>query len=335
MSMKIAEQPSRETGDSMIPNKGRVFDVIVRNKSFDNLRPCREHFQNATLRRDQWEKLDDNLMEAARQNLVGVQDLRDMDMVNDDYEVFHTLSTIERADQGLEAERSMSGRAPAPQHNIEIDELSFAIPFYQVGFGFGARALGAARQTGQPLDMETAREGMDEVMDIMEGDLFNGASLSYRGGSIPGYTTESNRNTYTGSDWGTTTNVIPDVNSAEEQIGNAGYDNSPLGLYVANTQFYEMKSISSNLEMSPLDYIQQERDQIQFVKKSGKLSSGTAVLVALQTNVVDLIIAEDLNNVEWEDPSGTFTNFKSMFVGVPRVKSDKEGNSGIVEITGI
>jgi hypothetical protein len=55
----------------------------------------------------------------------------------------------------------------------------------------------------------------------------------------------------------------------------------------------------------------------------------------MRADVIDLAIAQDMVNIEWETKGGWVMWHKVFAVMVPRVKSDYDGRSGIVNITGI
>jgi hypothetical protein len=65
------------------------------------------------------------------------------------------------------------------------------------------------------------------------------------------------------------------------------------------------------------------------------LTAGSAVLVQMTRDVVDLAVGVDVSTVQWETRGGFTQHFKIFTAIAPRVKSDFDGKSGICVLTGI
>lgn len=289
---------------------------------------------NDLLRKDEWEKLDQAVVEVARQRLNGIADLMNAGLTHDLGSLGVILSQYEQMSDMDDAERSMSGVKRGTEDSVEFTLKSVPVPITHKDFRINIRRLQASRLLGETVDVSQARTASRLVRDSLEDMLFNGASaLQVDGNGISGYTTHSDRGTHSGSDWGTIANIYSDVISMISVAEAANYY-GPFVLYVAGTQYGEMREVyTDGSGQKALDRVL-ALPEISAVKPADVLTD-EAVLVQLDSDVVDLAVAEDIMTVQWDHQGGMETNFKVMAAMVPRIKSDANGNSGVVHATGI
>ena len=72
--------------------------------------------------------------------------------------------------------------------------------------------------------------------------------------------------------------------------------------------------------------------KVDFCEPSDFLST-EVVMPQLTRNVVDLAVAEDVQNVEWESGDGFSLFFKVYLAQAPRLKQDYAGNLGVAHAT--
>jgi len=72
---------------------------------------------------------------------------------------------------------------------------------------------------------------------------------------------------------------------------------------------------------------------IMGVKVIDTLTSGNVLLVQMTSDVVRLVKGMDIQNVEWSAEGQMVTKYKVMTIQVPQVRSDQDGNSGIVHFS--
>jgi hypothetical protein len=63
------------------------------------------------------------------------------------------------------------------------------------------------------------------------------------------------------------------------------------------------------------------------------MTAPEVLLVQLTSDVVDLPVGQDITTVEWDTKGGLQMHFKVMAAMAPRMKSDANGNTGIVHYT--
>lgn len=292
---------------------------------------------NSVLRKDEWELVDSRVVDIAKQRLVAVGDLRAAGLVQNLGSFGVTMSTFETLSDMTEADVDMDGGTAGEEDRVEHGQVTIPIPVIHKNFRIGLRVLESSRRMGQSLDTTQAEKSARLVADKLEHILFYGATgIVVNSQSLYGLTTHPHVNTVSGSDWGTIANIYTNVNSAV--IANEA-DNyfGPYVLYVAKTQFGEMRAIhdDGSGETALERVLRGFGGTITAVKPADTLTAGTAVLVQMTRDVVDLAVGVDVSTVQWETRGGFFQHFKIFGAMAPRVKSDYGEQSGICVITGI
>lgn len=291
---------------------------------------------NSALPKDAWERISDVVVEVPEKRLNGIADLQaagltseaDLAFQND---VWHTASEMTDAnvDMGMESE--------GEEDSTHMESDGVPLPIVHKDFRFNFREIRAAEQLGRPLPMDEASRATRQVVEAHEDLLFNGWDGSVNGYDLYGLTDEPNRNTFTGSDWGTASNVESDVNSIVEKAEADSYY-GPYNLYVSQAQWKDLRADDPNSDTG-----RQVRDavaenysrEINRIAPTDKLADGEAVLVQMDRDVVELAVASDVQTVEWSERGETEFYGKVMASMIPKVKSDQSGGSGVVHTTGL
>lgn len=291
---------------------------------------------NATLRKDEWELLDTRVVDVARQRLVGIADLQASGLVQTLGGLGTTISQYEKQSDMSAAESSMDGETAGAEDAVAYELVSIPVPIVSKSFRINLRKLEASRKLGEGLDTVQAEVAARLVRDKLEDLLFNGdTGIKINGQVLEGYTTATNKNTASGSDFGTIANVTTSVLAAVA-ANEADHYYGPYILYVAPTQFGQMRAVyTDGSGQTALQRVLSSIPTITAVKPADVLTDGTAVLVQMTRDVVDLAVGLDITTVQWETSGGMSVHFKVMAAMAPRVKSDSNGNSGICLLTGI
>lgn len=294
---------------------------------------------NALLRHEEWKEIDMAVVDIARTQLVVAEDLQRLGLVQRLGGLGSIISSYEQQSDMSAASVDMAGVTAGEEDAVDFTEVGVPIPIIHKNFRINIRKLEASRRMGDSLDVTQARVATRRVRDAIEDMIVNGASaLTMRDSTVTavlrGLTDHGDRNTGTGDDWGTATNVHTNIN---EMIADAEADNylGPYGIYVARTQFGQarLRHTDGSGEMAIESALR--IPGVEFIKASDQLTAGEAVLVSLNGDVIDLAIAQDIVVVEWETQGGLVQHFKVMAAMAPRVKSDADGRSGIVHYTGL
>lgn len=289
---------------------------------------------NALLRKNEWEVIDQTVVDIARTRLVGIADLRQRGLVQNLGGLGSIVSTYETISDMSDANISMDGTTAGDEDTVAYTPVSVPVPIIHKDFRISLRRLLASRNIGDALDVTQVATATRKVAEQLESILFNGLSFAVDGSSVYGYTTHPNRNTGSASDFGTSANVFTSINamvSAAEADGFYG----PYVLYVASTQYGEMRiPYTDGSGQSPMTRVLELMPQIEAIQRSYSLAAGNVVLVNMSRETVDLALAQDITAVEWNTMGGMVSHFKVMTAAIPRVKADNSGASGIVHYTG-
>ena len=293
---------------------------------------------NAILRKDEWVQYDNAVVEVARERLGAVEDLISRGLT---FPLGNALGTTivewEQMSDMTAAEINMAGVTEGERDRIDFTLKSLPIPITHKDFRLNIRALEASRRLGETLDTTQARLASRLVSESIENQLFNGASITVLGNSIPGLTTATNRNTGSvANDWNllatTGESIVDDVIA---MIGAAEGDNmfGPYALYCSiaakNNLNNDYKANGDRTTLERINAI----DGISVVRGTSKLTGTVVILLQLTSDVVDIVVGMQPTTLQWEDMGGMITNFKVMAIMVPRIKDTQTSQSGIVHYT--
>ena len=75
-----------------------------------------------------------------------------------------------------------------------------------------------------------------------------------------------------------------------------------------------------------------EVDGIKGIKVVDTLTANNVIMVQMTTDVVRLVRGMGIQNVEWQTEGKMITKYKVMTIQVPQIRSDQDGNSGLVHL---
>lgn len=298
-----------------------------------------------TLQEREWEMLDDGVMPVALETLTAIDDLENAGLTLD-ISMAHTVSKWELTGEMTPAEYTMDARATAEEDTRQFAVAGVPIPFTHKDYRISRRELEASRNMGTSIDTMNARSASRVVAEGLENLLINGwnARLESNGQlmELYGYRTHPDRNPYSGASWSTDpSNATEDVNQMIAQAENVNYDAGSTGYWL-----YLSKNLNQSLRN---DYavnadagVRQTRNRLEEINELSKVETleylppGEAVLLKPVPEVIDL--ARDpagVQNVQWESGSGMEIRNKVMALYAPRLKSDLNGQMGLVHASGL
>lgn len=293
---------------------------------------------NATLRKDEWKAMDDAIIAVARERLVGYADLLSRGLT---YTVSNGLGTTilesENVSDFNDAELSMDGVTKSDNDIVNYEVVGIPMPLLHKSYQISIRKLAASRNRGESLDTTQAELSTRKIAEKQEEMLFNGtSSFAYGGYTIYGYTDFPDAQARSmGTSWSTDTgaNIVADV-LASKQLCVTANQYGPYMLYVPTNCETNLDNDYSTAkgENTIRDRIM-KIEGIQGVKVADKLADDTAILVQLTKDNVRADIGLPLTNVQWDDLGGMINKFKVMTITVPELRTDQDGNSGIVVIS--
>lgn len=282
---------------------------------------------NASLRHEDYIRYDDALLQEARTRLNLVEDFRAAGLVRD--VGFGTIvSRVERGEDMDGANVSLNGAVRAERERLDYDEISFTIPVVKKEWQLNRRHQLAAAQSGHPLDTESVEKATRAVSVELEKHIISGWSDF----DVKGLTNHASRNTFTMSGtngWAGRQNILQDVESMLTALRNDKFY-GPYRLYVSGDVWGVLQSDYSTSK-GDRTYIEriEAYQEIEAVRPAFNLSANSAVLLQMTSDVVDLVVGQDITNIEWNNhPMVTdFMVYAAMSI---RIKPDKAGNCGIV-----
>lgn len=293
---------------------------------------------SGTLRKDEWMHLDNAVLNVAKENLNGFQDIinRGLTVPLGDAMGTTIFETTKRKGD-LKADISIDGRSKA-QNNRPVYEPDFLpIPMIHADYQIGTRALNSSRKGGSPLDTVGAEDAARAVMTLREDMLFGTKKFKFGGGTIYSFLNHPNRLGNTGGtlmDWslvGTTgDDIVNDVNAVMKSALLANNYGGPYVLYVPASIETKLDNDYSSAKGSNTirDRILKINNIVDVVTVDA-LPDENILLVQITSNVVRIVQGMGLTNIEWKSGDGFINYYKAMAIEVPQVRSDAKNQSGV------
>jgi uncharacterized linocin/CFP29 family protein len=293
-------------------------------------------YTNATLLREHWLAIDNSWLRVADQYMGAVMDLTSRGLTQTVPHVGIAASQYTAVGRMDRASRDMRASAASNNQRMSLTPHLVPLPFAYEDYEFDLTELEAIQSLGGGLDLAYAEEAQRAVAEEFETWLVVGApEFTLDGNTIYGYTTHPNRLLATGADWGTPTNIYPDVLEMVQlmlSINRPG----PYGLYLNVLQYGELLATQgTDTIFNMLRRIMESFPQIQSIKPVFAMPAGQGVLAELQRRTVDLAIKMDPANVPWDLMGGLAVHVRILGSIVPRLKADANSQIGVVHISGI
>jgi uncharacterized linocin/CFP29 family protein len=296
------------------------------------------HNANATLKKDEWIELDRTVLQAARERLRVIQDLRGAGL---NYNVTNGLSKTvleyQRVGNITPATISMDGLRKAEGDRLHYDLAALPLPIIHKDFGFSMREIAVSRSGGNPVDTsvaaEAAREVAIEAEKLLLGVSANNA-YTYGGGTIYGLTNFPQRATVTLTSPTLTAWTPQTLLNEFLEMRQASTDNNyhgPWKVYVAPAwdQYLDEDWSSAKGDITVRERLLKVNG-IQSINTADYLEDFDIIMVQMTSNVVRLVNGMDIQTVQWETQGGMEVNFKVMAILVPQVRADINGKTGLV-----
>jgi len=296
----------------------------------------------ATLRRDEWKQLDEAVLKVSETRLNGIADLISNGLT---YNLGNPMGTTQLewhdVSSAMGAELTMDGISRTKGDRPVYQTNYLPIPILHVDYEINARVLEASRKLGNPLDTTSAEIAARKVNEKLEEMLFT--DTSYAWGSkddrtrnkIYSYLNYPDINTVTlSANWNasgkTAAQILNDVlNMKQASIDAKHY--GPWILYIPTA--YETVLDGDYDATTPGTTIRErilKIDRIKDVKVVDTLPAHHVLLVQMTSDVVRLVRGLPIQNVEWKAEGKFVTKYKVLTIQVPQIRSDQNGNCGIV-----
>lgn len=328
------------------PKTGKLGNYISLFKGGDPKKPENYTVLNAnaaTLRREEWQVLDDAVMTVARERLTGINDLISKGLV---YNLTNAMGTtvLEWHDVGdsMEAVMTMDGVTRGQNDRPTFQHNFLPIPIVHVDYEINARVLASSRNMGNPLDSTSAEHAARKVVEKLEDMLFTDVTYGYGAldsrsrNKIYSYVNFPDRNEMVITAWDdsskTGAKIVADVLAAKQaSLDDLHY--GPWTLYLPSN--YET-TIDADYDATTPGTTIRERilkiSGITEIKVADHLADDNILLVEMKSSTVRLINGLGLQNVEWSTEGKFVNKYKVLTIQVPQIRSDRDGHCGIVHM---
>ena len=290
----------------------------------------------ATLRKDEWIQLDTAVVKAAKPRLRAVADLRGRGL---QYVIPNgmgkTVLQTESQSDISDATVSMDGLRESQKDRPEYDLVNLPLPIIHKDFQYTARQVMASRNGGSPLDTTGAELAARRVAEMAEKLLLGvSTTAAFGGGTVYGYTTLLGRMSEvltapTASSWSPAVTVQEVLEMRSKSTAARHY--GPWMLYTSPDWDQYLDDDYSSLKG---DLTLRERlakiSGVEGIQTLDYLEDYDMVLVQMTSDVVREIVGMDITTLQWETQGGMLLNFKVMAILVPQLRTDFNGNGGIV-----
>lgn len=294
---------------------------------------------NATLLKDEWISLDQAVIKVAKERTRLVADLVSSGLT---YTIPEGLGATVLQYQDMsditDAAMSMDGLTPTEQDRPEYALKNLPLPLIAKDFSFSAREIETARRGRMPLDTTGAELATSRVIEYAEKLLLGVLpTYTFGGGTIYGYTNYTGRLTKvmtlpTAVGW-TPNTLLTEVLAMRQQSVDA-FHRGPWRLYTSpNWDKYLDEDFSASKGDNTLRERLLKIQGINAIDTSDFLTGYQMILVQQTSNVVREVLALSLTTVQWDSMGGLKKNFKVMASMTPQLRSDHNGNTGIVHGT--
>lgn len=291
---------------------------------------------NATLRHEEWKYYDNSIIAAYQKRLVGVADLLSRGLVlRPPNGIASTVLQSQKISDMNDAELSMDGLTRTENDRQVYDSDYLPLPFIHKDYQINDRHLRSSRAGGgSALDATQAEVAARKVAERAETILFNGVSYTYGSGTIYGYLTAPNKNTYSITvKWDDSACdgeiILADVLAMKQLLIAKGYY-GPFGMYIPT----EYETALDEDFKSEGDKTVRERlmeiTGLELVKTADVMTAGNVVMTQLTSDVVRVVEAMPPTNVQWSTQGGMLHHFKVMSVQIPQLRSNYDSYSGVV-----
>jgi len=288
-----------------------------------------------TLRKNEWEHLDEALVQEGVIRLRGVAWLIAQGLtIGVPNAMGKTMFQWEDVTDMNPAETTLSGVARTEDDRVEFDLKQQPLPITHKDFNLNLRTLAASRERGESLDTTQARVAGRLVAEQLKKMMFQGGR-TFAGSPIYGLTTHPDRNlgTFASGVWSgggvTGEQILADVLTWKGQL-EADRMFGPYALFIPSNFNTKLDNdFKANSDKSIRQRLL-EVDGLQSINTVDQMPASNVAMVQATQDVVALVDGEPLQSIQWDIEGGFIIKFKAFAIQVPLVRSDAQGRSGVV-----
>ena len=329
----------------MFANGGGLgFDYLMSNAE------SRANFivNESALEYEEWKDLSNAVIEQRQQQLNLVNDLRGAGLT--EQESLATLVSRWQTATNISEDANVGLGLGEPKSDEESPGYGLdgvPLPVFYKDWQIDRRFLMASRNgPGGSLDTTVARQYTRALSNTIEYTILNGWARPVDGYEMYGFLNHPDRNTVTGSSWFDDTNdqqnIRNDLLAAVEALEDDYYDDGGNWLYLSRAVWQRLRALlddfgsgnpgDTNMRTRISEEFDAEFSQIRVTKN---IPDGDALVFQPSSDVVTLGVAEDVQPVQWESPSGASIWMRLLGAMNLKLRSTESGQMGVAHITGL
>lgn len=241
------------------------------------------------------------------------------------------------------AQRTMS---PSARGEAKLPVVKpYRLPIYLTTdkFEIDIRTLKTSQRVGVPLDTAIIKQCTRAVNEAIEDAAINGATtldgqtLEVAGYTAPGILNAPNAEaeTLTAAAWSTApvgTTVYTETQAMLAKL-RANKKYGPYRMYVGTAVGAALDADYDTTSGSRGQTIRERLlriDGLQAIRMADMMPSNKVAIVQMTSDVIDMVVGQPPTVIPWTSLDGFVIHSLIMAVMIPRVRSDYDGNSGIV-----
>jgi hypothetical protein len=294
------------------------------------------------LRDDEWEAVDDELVSVAQERL-SIVDVALEEGLTRNISLGTLTDTWENVSEFGEADVTMSAEADPSEDGIQYGGNGVPVPVVKKGMRIGRRQLLASRERGQELPVDGVTAATRTVSERLEKLFAYGWDRDVDGHTLPGFMNhpEVDSASVPGEWEADAANVRPTIKNMISVLDvDNNYGPGETG-YVLHLPPAENRVIADSIDpdgtgdLNLRQRIQQDFTEISRIERTAALKEGEAFMYKPTTETFKVGMAADLQTLEWESGSGMTSHVNVFAAMAPEIRSDINGNVGVVKATGI
>jgi len=306
-----------------------------------------ELIADGALEYEEWKDLSDVVVENRNQQLNLVNDLRDAGLTTEEDLATWVSRWQTMGDISEDAEIGMNPEGNSDEEDPGYGLDGVPLPCIWKDWRIDRRLLMTSRRgPGNALDTKVPSQATRAVGSTFEKYFMNGWKRPIDGYEMYGFLNHPDRNTVAGANWHDDTTDAEDIRddtlSAIEVLENDEFDDGGYWMYVSRTQYQRLRRIIADFGSgNPGNTNMRERildelgDEISRIRVTKHVPDGEAVVFQPTRDVVELGVAEDIQPIEWESPSGWTLHMK-IFGGMNlQLASTEAGQMGVAHMSGL
>lgn len=292
---------------------------------------------NSPLPKNSQEVIDDAVIRVGRQRLTIVDDLINAGLTKPLTNWLGVpLLTSHRVGEAGYAQVTMVPKARGERQLPERTPYTVPIPCTWDDFSYDIRTQAAAERTGTPLETDQVEQSTRNVNESIEDQAINGGPQVDGNRAIGLLESTSTQAFVDNESWTAAGHSGDDIFRDVQNMVGIAVDKrfpGPYNLYVNSTYGLKLgEDFKANGDRSILERLTATPygSRSLNIRIADMLPADTVLLIQMTSDVVDVIVGQTPTPVSWSDGPGWEEFFVVLACIVPRVKSNSNGDFGVV-----